>query len=107
MTLFEKREKGFEWKFAHDEDLKFKATARRDKLLGLWAAEKLGLSGAAAEAYAKELVLADLEETGDDDILRKIRDDFAANGVQQSEYQIRRTMDQLMEGAIRLVTAER
>jgi hypothetical protein len=107
MTLFEKREKGFEWKFAHDEELKFKATARRDKLLGQWAAEKLGLSGAAAEAYATELVLADLEETGDDDIVHKIRVDFATNGVEQTEHQIRRTMDQLMEGAIRLVRAEK
>ena len=60
MTMFEKREQGLEWKFAHDEDLRFKATARRDKLLGLWAAEKLGLSGAEAEVYANELVVADL-----------------------------------------------
>ncbi len=87
--------------------MKFKATARRDKLLGLWAAEKLNLSGAAAEAYAKELVLAELKATDDNDILRRICADFAANGVQQSEHQIRRTMDQLMEGAIRLVRAEK
>ena len=107
MTMFEKREKGFEWKFAHDEDLKFKATARRDKLLGLWAAEKLGLSGAEADAYANELVVADLEEAGDDDIFRKIRKDFAAKGVAQSDHQIRRTMDQLLEMAIRLVRAEK
>jgi hypothetical protein len=107
MTMFEKREQGLEWKFAHDEDLRFKATARRDKLLGLWAAEKLGLSGAEAEAYANELVVADLEETGDDDVFRKIRKDFAAKGVAQSDHQIRRTMDQLLETAIRLVRAEK
>jgi hypothetical protein len=105
--MFEKREKGFEWGFAHDEDLKFKATARRDKLLGLWAAEKLGLSGAEADAYANELVVADLEEAGDDDVLRKIRKDFAAKGVVQSDHQIRRTMDELLEMAIRLVRAEK
>jgi len=107
MTMFEKREKGFEWGFVHDEDLKFKASARRDKLLGLWAAEKLGLSGAEAEAYANDLVVADLEEPGDDDVFRKIRKDFAAKGVAQSDHQIRRTMDQLLETAVRLVKAER
>jgi len=107
MTMFEKREKGFEWGFVHDEDLKFKASARRDKLLGLWAAEKLGLSGAEAEAYANDLVVADLEEPGDDDVFRKIRRDFAAKGVAQSDHQIRRTMDQLLETAVRLVKAER
>ena len=107
MTMFEKREQGLEWKFAHDEDLRFKATARRDKLLGLWAAEKLGLSGAEAEVYANELVVADLEETGDDDVFRKIRKDFAAKGVAQSDHQIRRTMDQLLEMTVRLVRAEK
>ena len=80
MTMFEKREKGFEWGFVHDEDLKFKATARRDKLLGLWAAEKLGLSGAEADAYANELVVADLEEAGDDDVLRKNPQGFCRQG---------------------------
>ena len=74
--------------FAHDEELKFKATARRNKLLGLWAAEKLGLSGADADAYAKEVVMADFEEAGDDDVFRKIRKDFDAKGVAQSDHQI-------------------
>src|SRR5471032_3419397 len=73
MTTFDKREEGFEKKFAHDEELLFKASARRNKLLGLWAAEKLGLSGPAAEAYAKEVVMADFEEPGDQDVFRKIR----------------------------------
>src|SRR5512132_3151511 len=91
MTTFDKREEGFEMQFAHDEELKFKATARRNKLLGLWAAEKLGLSGAEADAYAKEVVVADLEEAGGDDVFRKIRKDFAAKGVVQSDQQIQRT----------------
>ncbi|HWP26147.1 MAG TPA: DUF1476 domain-containing protein [Xanthobacteraceae bacterium] len=105
MTTFDKREEGFEKKFAHDEELKFKATARRNKLLGLWAAEKLGLTGPAAEAYAKEVVAADFEEPGDDDVFRKIRNDFNAKGVTQSDHQIRRTMEQLMEQAIEQIKA--
>jgi hypothetical protein len=100
MTTFDKREEGFEKQFAHDEELKFKASARRNKILGLWAAEKLGLSGAQAEAYAKEVVLADFEEPGDDDVLRKIRRDFDAKGINQSDQQIRRTMDELMAKAV-------
>ena len=100
MTTFDKREEGFEKQFAHDEELKFKASARRNKLLGLWAAEKLGLSGAQADAYAKEVVMADFEEPGDHDVLRKIRRDFDAKGINQSDQQIRRTMDELMAKAV-------
>jgi hypothetical protein len=103
MTTFDKREEGFEKKFAHDEELRFKATARRNKLLGLWAAEKLGLAGAEADAYAKEVVMADFEEAGDDDVLRKIRKDFDAKGVEQSDHQLRRMMVDLMEQAIEQV----
>ena len=99
MTTFDKREEGFEKKFAHDEELKFKATARRNKLLGLWAAEKMGISGPAAEAYAKEVVAADFEEPGDEDVFRKIRKDFDAKGVAQSDHQIRRTMDEMLAQA--------
>src|ERR1700726_4967752 len=73
MTTFDKREEAFEKQFAHDEELKFKATARRNKLLGLWAAEKLGLGGAEADSYAKSVVMADFEEAGDHDVMRKIR----------------------------------
>jgi hypothetical protein len=105
MTTFDKREEGFEKKFAHDEELKFKATARRNKLLGLWAAEKLGLNGPAAEAYAKEVVASDFDEPGEDDVFRKIRKDFDAKGVAQSDHQIRRTMEQLMEQAIEQIKA--
>jgi hypothetical protein len=100
MSDFSDREKGFERKFAMDEELRFKATARRNKLLGLWAAEKLGKTGADAEAYAKEVVASDFVEAGDDDVLRKVKADFDAAGVDQSEHQIRRTMDELLAKAI-------
>jgi hypothetical protein len=105
MTTFDKREEGFEKKFAHDEELRFKATARRNKLLGLWAAEKLGLTGPAAEGYAKEVVIADLEEAGDDDVVRKLRKDFDAKGVAESDQQIRKAMLDLMEHAIAQIKA--
>ncbi|MFN4142464.1 DUF1476 domain-containing protein [Aestuariivirga sp.] len=105
MTTFDKREEGFEKKFALDEELQFKAAARRNKLLGLWAAEKLGLSGAEAEAYAKTVVMADFQEAGDEDVFKKIRSDFDAKSVSQSDHQIRRTMDELMATAIQQVKA--
>jgi len=105
MTTFDKREDAFEAKFAHDEQLRFKATARRDKLLGLWAADKLGKTGSEAEAYAKEIVVAEFEEPGDDDVFRRIKADFAAAGVDQSDHQIRRTMDELMSVALAQVEA--
>ena len=78
MTTFDKRQEGFERKFAHDEELKFKAEARRNKLLGLWAAELLGLSGDDADAYAREVIESDFDEPGDDDVLRKVHGDFTA-----------------------------
>lgn len=90
------REKAFENKFAHDEALRFKAEARRNKLLGLWAAEKLGKNGEEAEAYAKEVIRSDFAEPGDEDVFRKIRADFDAAGVDQSDHQLRRTMQELM-----------
>lgn len=105
MTSFDKRADGFEKKFAHDEELRFKASARRNKLLGLWAAEKLGKSGADAEAYAKTVIAADFEEVGDEDVFRKIRGDFDAASVEQSDHQIRRTMDELMGKAIEQIKA--
>jgi hypothetical protein len=107
MTTFDKREEGFEKQFAVDEELKFKATARRNKMLGLWAAGKLGLSGAEADAYSKEVVVADLEEAGDHDVFGKIRRDFDAKGVHESDHQIRRTMDELMAKAVQDVKAGR
>jgi hypothetical protein len=105
MTTFDKREEGFEKRFAVDEELKFKANARRNKLLGMWAAEKLALTGAEAEAYAKTIVMADFEEAGDDDVFRKVRKDFDDKGVKESDHQIRRTMDELMAKAIEALKA--
>jgi hypothetical protein len=106
MAGMDDRKDAFEKKFAHDEELAFKATARRNKLLGLWAAEKLGKSGDAAEAYAKSVVLADFEEAGDDDVIRKVVADLAAGGVEQSEHQVRRTLDELMARAIEEIKAK-
>jgi hypothetical protein len=107
MTTFDKREEGFEKKFAHDEELRFKATARRNKLLGLWAAEKLGLTGPAADAYAKEVVMADFDEPGDDDVVKKLRTDFDAKTVAQSDQDIRLTMTTLMGQAIEQIKTGR
>ena len=105
MTTFDKRKDGFERKFAHDAELRFKATARRNKLLGLWAAEKLGKSGAEAEAYAKSVVMADFEEAGDDDVMRKVRGDLEAAGVANPEPQIRQAMNELMHKAVAAIQA--
>jgi len=96
MSEFDKREEGFEKKFALDEEQKFRAEARRNRLLGLWAAEKLGISGEAASAYAKEVVAADFEEAGDGDVLRKVMADFAAKNVAVTEQAIRTRMSELI-----------
>jgi len=98
MTTFDKREEGIEKQFAHDEELRFKAMARRNKMLGLWAAGVLGKSGADAEAYAKEVVLADFEEAGDNDVLRKVAKDLLPKGV--TEQQIRAQMTELLTQAV-------
>ena len=103
MTTFDKREEGFEKQFAHDEELKFKATSRRNKLLGLWAAEKLGRKGPDADAYAKEVVMADFEEAGDDDVFRKVRKDFDAGGVEATDQEIRSMMIELMGQAVQQI----
>jgi hypothetical protein len=104
-TTFDKREEGFEKQFAHDEELRFKATARRNKLLGLWVAEKLGKSGPDADAYAKEVVMADFEEAGEDDVFRKVRKDLDDNKVAVSDQDIRKTMVDLMAQAIEQIKA--
>ena len=106
MTTFDKREEGFERKFALDEEMRFRATARRNRLLGHWAAEKLGLSGSEADAYVKSVVAADFKEAGEEDVFRKVRKDFDAKGVQQSDHQIRRTMDELLGKAIQQLQSE-
>jgi hypothetical protein len=100
MTTFDKREEGFEKKFVHDEELRFRATARRNKMLGLWAAEKLGLSGPSAESYAKDVVASDLEEAGDHDVFRKVRKDFDAKGINASDGEIRQIMNELLARAV-------
>jgi len=100
MSGIEKRGDAFENKFAHDAELQFKAEARRNKLLGLWAAEMLGKSGDEASEYAKEVVRSDFEEPGDEDVFRKVQADFAAANIEQSEDQIRVAMADLMDKAI-------
>ena len=100
MSTFDKREEGFENKFAHDQELRFKAHARRNKLVGLWAAEKLGLAGAEAESYASNIVTIDLDKPDSDKVFSQIRKDFDAKGVTQSDHQIRRTLEECMAKAI-------
>src|ERR1700744_1333416 len=100
MSTFDEREEAFERQFAHDEELKFKAEARRNKLLGLWAAEKLGKSGGEADAYAKEVVAADFEEAGDGDVVRKVLGDLTAKGLGVSEIDIRAKMSELLATAV-------
>ena len=100
MSSFDKREEAFEKKFALDEEQKFKATARRNRKLGAWAAEKLGLSGAEADAYAKAVVAADFEEAGDEDVFRKVRGDLDAKGMQSvADTEIRAKMSELLAEA--------
>jgi hypothetical protein len=106
MTTFDKREESFEKKFAHDEEMRFKALARRDSMLGLWAAARLGLTGAAADAYAKEVVAGTIDSPGDEAVFLKLRKDFDAKGVTQSDHQIRRTMEELMAVAIAQIKSE-
>ena len=100
-TTFDKREEGFEKQFAHDEELRFKAFARRNKLLGLWAAGILGKTGADADAYAKEVVLADFEESGDNDVVRKVVKDLAGKGIGEPE--IRAQMAALLAQAVEAI----
>jgi hypothetical protein len=104
MTMFDKREEGFEQQFVHDEDLKFKAEARRNKLLGLWVAAKLGMSGDEALAYTREVVTSDLEEPGHG-VVRKVMNDLTAHGVPILEAEIRAKMDELMPQAVAQVKA--
>ena len=105
MTTFDKRQEGFEKKFALDEELKFKAEARRNKLLGLWVADKLGLSGDAAASYATDVVAADFEEAGDGDVVRKVSKDLADKGVALSEQDLRAKMNELLAEAAAQVKA--
>ncbi len=89
MTTFEEREKGFEARFAHDAEKQFRVTARRNRLIGLWAAERLGLTEAESEAYAKSVVQADFEEVGDEDVIRKLMGDLLKAGIDVSDIELR------------------
>jgi len=106
MTEFNEREKAFEAKFKRDEELRFKATARRNRLLGEWAAAQMGLSKSEAEVYAKDVVKADFAKPGDDDVLQKVLADLQGKGVDISDRLLRRRMDELMETAIEQVQTE-
>jgi len=99
MSTFDDREKTYEAKYAHDQETNFKIQARRNKLLGEWASEQLGLSGADAEAYAKQVIVADFEEPGDEDVFKKVWDDFQAKGLDVSEHRLRKQMGDLLEVA--------
>jgi hypothetical protein len=105
MTTFDKREEGFEKKFALDEELKFKAEARRNKLAGLWAAEKLGITGADADAYAKTVVTADFDEPGVGDVVRKLRADFDARKVAVTDQEIMAKLDEFLAAAVEQIKA--
>ena len=95
MTTFDDRENAFEAKFAHDSEMQFRAEARRNKLLGLWAAEKMGLSAESGEQYAQAVVRADFEQPGEEDVFRKVAGDFKASGMTVSEGELRSKMDEL------------
>ena len=106
MTTFDDREKAFEKKFAHDTEMQFKAEARRNKLLGLWAAERMGLGGEEAEAYARSVVLADLKEKGDEDVFSKVAADLAEKGVSVEDDELRSRMRELLAEAKGQIAAE-
>jgi hypothetical protein len=107
MTTFNDRKDAFESKFAHDEELRFKATARRNKLFGLWAAGQLGQSGPEADSYAKSVVTASLAGAGDDPVLRKVRNDLEGGGKSVPEDELRRTLNELLARAVEEVQAGR
>jgi hypothetical protein len=96
MTTFNEREKGFEQKYKHDQDLQFKVNARRNRLLGQWAAQQMGLSGDAVDAYAKEVVQADFEKPGDADVVAKVVNDLNAKGHSTTEAQVRKELERLL-----------
>ena len=106
MTTFKDREKAFEDKYKHDQELQFKVEVRRNKLLGLWLAEQLGIEGADADAYAKEVVSADFEEPGEEDVVRKVMGDIAARNIDLSEHRVRKKMEELLAVAKEQIMAE-
>lgn len=106
MTTFDDREAAFENKFKHDKELEFKVTSRRNKLLGLWAAELLGIDGADAEVYAKSVVASDFDKPGDHDVLHKVLADFKAKNIDFSEHRLRKQMDELLAIAKHQIMSE-
>lgn len=106
MTTFQDREKGFENKYKHDQEKLFKITARRNKLLGLWAAGQFGLTGEAADAYAKTVVAADFDKPGDSDVVEKVLGDFKSKGQEMTEHKLRSEMDRLMREAEAQINAQ-
>ncbi len=106
MASFNDREKAFEAKYKNDQELQFKAMSRRNKLLGLWAAQQFGLEAAAADAYAKEVVISDFEKPGDDDVVEKVLADFQERGVEMSEHRLRKQMEELLSTALAQLQAE-
>ncbi|HEY5598842.1 MAG TPA: DUF1476 domain-containing protein [Kiloniellales bacterium] len=106
MTTFKDREKAFEDKYKHDQELQFRVEVRRSKLLGLWAAELLGLKGGEAQAYAKEVVAADFDEPGDADLIRKVLADLTAKQVEMSEHRLRKKLDELRDEAKHQIMTE-
>jgi len=106
MTTFDGREKAFEDKFAHDESMMFKARARRNRLLGEWLAGEMGLSGDAVATYAKEVVKSDLEEDGDEDVIRKVMADIEGKGLDISRHRIEKHLEEMMDEARRQIMAE-
>jgi hypothetical protein len=106
MTTFDERERSFEKKFAMDQELRFKAEARRNRMLGEWAAAKLGYSGAEITDYVKAVRKADLEQAGDEDVFRKLRKDFDAKGVAVSDAELRKTIQDLLARAVSQLESE-
>ncbi len=106
MSQFDDREKAAENQFSHNKESEFKASARRNKLLGIWAAEQMGITGEAVDAYARQVIDSDFEEVGNDDVYRKVKRDFDEKNVDKSERQIRRQMDELMAIAREQIKSE-
>lgn len=107
MTTFDDRQRAFETKFARDEEMQFRITARRNRLLGQWAAEKMGLTPAEADAYAKAVVQADFEEAGDEDVVRKVLGDLTAADVDVDEAMVRKALhDQTIEARRQMIEAQ-
>lgn len=103
MSTFDEREKGFEAKFSRDQEHDFRAIARRNKLLGLWAAEQMGLTGDEAASYALEVVDADFQRPGDDDVFEKVHGDLNAKGIDASEHLVRTRMEELLQEAVKQI----